>query len=285
MKKLLLVICLLGMAACSNKVPHDVSSGGTTIAILSFMGNRYNSLENVRPSDSSIQQQFNELDAKAPALDASQIDISDFYAGSQMKRWSHDVVDWGIDRYAVDAVRRQLGKTYHIVDFAYNPASLDYEGDFAAFVHEKTGEIGAAIRRQAGYGKEKSIDAYVVLLPAEQDFTILNRRSHGIGIIRDFLAFAEGQQIGDGVYMLHALYNVAVLDAHSFDLIAVAVAKHDTLYQNRFRGNPAVFEDRSYWADSFEKLSPSQRDKIVHKIKEMIDATLPGVLQEIDLLP
>ena len=285
MKKLFLVACILCLAACSNGVPADLKSSEKSISILSFLGSRYNSLENTRPTNASIEQEFNTLNAAAPILDASEIDISDFYAGSQMKRWSHDVVDWGIDRYAVDAVRQQLAKSYRIVDFAYDPADLDYEGDFAAFVHEKTGKIGEAIRRQAGYAQAKDVDAYVLLLPAEQDFTILNRRSHGIGIIRDFLAFGEGQQIGDGVYMLHALYNVAVLDAHTFNLLAVAVAQHDTLYQNRFRGNPAVFVDNSYWADSYDRLSPAKRDEIVAEIKGMIDATLPRTLQGIDLLP
>jgi len=285
MKKLFLVACILVLAACSNGVPGDIKSGGKSIAVLSFLGSKYNSLENIRPSNASIEQEYNQLDAAAPTLDASQIGIGDFYAGSQMKRWTHDVVDWGIDAYAVDAVRKQLGKNYRLVDFAYNPADLDYEGQFAAFVHEKTGKIGEAIRRQAGYAHAKDIDAYVLLLPAEQDFTILNRRSHGIGMIRDFLAFAEGQQIGDGVYMLHALYNVAVLDAQTFNLLAVAVAKHDTLYQNRFRGNPAVFVDNSYWAESYDKLSPEKRDKIAAEIKGMIDATLPRTLQELDLLP
>ena len=107
----------------------------------------------------------------------------------------------------------------------------------------------------------------------------------GIGMIRDFLAFAPGQKIGDGVYMLHALYNVAVFDGRTLELLAVQTAKSETLYQNRFRGNPAVFVDNSYWAESYDKLNDAKRDKIVTEIKQMIDDTLPATLQELDLLP
>lgn len=285
MKKIFAAFLIITLAGCAGGVPRDLQAPEKKIAILSFMGSKYNSLESKRPSDASIQQEFDKLNAAAPTLDASRIDIGDFYAGSKMMRWNHDITEWGIDRYAVKAVSDQIGKRYHVVDFAYNPADLDYEGDYAAFVHEHVDDISQAIRRQPGYTGAKDVDAYVILLPAQQNFTILDRWSYGIGMNRDFLEFAEGQKIGDGVYMLHALYNVAVLDGHSFELLAVEVAQNDTLYDNRFRGNPAVFVDNSYWADSYEQLTPAQKDKIVAKVKEMIDTTLPATLQELDLLP
>jgi hypothetical protein len=285
MKLTLAAVLILMLTGCAGGIPRDLQSEEKRIVVLSFMAGEYNSLENTQPSNASIQQEVDRMNAALPTMDAWQVDYSDFYAGSQMKRWTHDVVDWGIDQYAVNAVRAQLGKKYRIVDFKYDPADLDYEGDYAAFVHQSTDQIGSAIRRQAGYAGANDVDAYVVLLPAQQDFTILDRWSYGVGMTRDFLAFGEGQRIGDGVYMLHALYNVAVLDARSFELLAVEVAQHDTLYHNRFRGNPAIFVDGSYWADSYEQVTPAQREKIVARVKEMIDTTLPGTLQKLALIP
>lgn len=285
MRVLVLTASLLLLTACAGNVPRDLQSGQKTIAVLSFVGSKYSSLENTRPSNTSIQQRIDQVNAALPTLDARDIDYDDFYAGSQEKRWNHDVTDWGVDRYAVEAVRARLAKKYRVVDFAYDPADFDYRGQHAAFVHESAAEIGNAIKRQAGYASAKNIDAYVILLPAVQDFTILDRPSQGIGMIRDFLAFAPGQQIGDGVYMLHALYNVAVFDGRTLDFLAVQVARSDTLYQNRFRGNPAVFVDNSYWSASYEQLSNAKRDKIVTEVEGMIDDTLPGTLSEIGLLP
>lgn len=272
MRKFVLALCLLILTGCSSSVPRELQSGQKTIAVLSFMGARYNSLENTKPSDKSVQQQ----------IDLGRVDV---YAGSEGRRWTHDVVDWGIDRYAIDAASKLLAQKYRPVDFAFDPADLDYEGQVAVFVHEKAPAIGETIRRQAGYAAAKDVDAYVVLLPAEQDFTIFNRRSHGIGFIRDFLSFAPGQKNGDGVYMLHALYNVAVFDGHTLELLAVQTAKSETLYQNRFRGNPAVFVDSGYWAESYQQLTDAKRDKIIPQIQQMIDDTLPATLQELDLLP
>jgi hypothetical protein len=285
MRSFVLTLGLMLLAACSSSVPRDLQNGQKTVAVLSFVGGKYSSLENVRPSDASIQQRIDQVNAALPTLDARDIDYHSFYAGSQEKRWTHDVTDWGIDRYAVDAVRAQLGKKFRVVDFTYDPTDLDYKGQHAPFVHDSAALIADAIRRQAGYAGAQNVDAYVVILPAEQDFTILDRRSQGIGMIRDFLAFAPGQQIGDGVYMLHALYNVAVFDGRTLDFLAVQTAKSETLYQNRFRGNPAVFVDNSYWAESYQQLTDAKRDKIVPQIKQMIDDTLPATLQELDLLP
>jgi len=284
-RSLVLTFGLMLLAACSSSVPRDLQTGQKAIAILSFIGGEYSSLENTRPSDASIQQRIDQVNAALPTLDARDIDYDDFYAGSQEKRWKHDIAGWGIDRYAVDAVKAQLAKKYRILDFAYNPTDFDYRAQHAAFVHESAADIGAAIKRQAGYAGAQNVDAYIVLLPAVQDFTILDRPSAGVGMIRDFLAFAPGQQIGDGVYMLHTLYNVAVLDGHTLDFLAVQVARSDTLFQNRFRGNPAVFVDNSYWAESYDKLTDAKRDKITVQIKKMIDDTMPEALRALGLTP
>lgn len=285
MKKILAAMLFLTLAACASSVPRDFQSGNKKIAILSFVGSTYNSLQNVRPSSASMLHEIDKINAAIPTMDASDLDYSDIYAGSPIRRWKHDIADWGIDKYAVNATRTLLGGKYRLVDFDYDPADLDYEGDYEAFVHSEIGKISETIRRQPGFTTARDVDAYVVLLPAQQDFTILDRWSYGVGMTRDFLAFAPGQQIGDGVYMLHALYNVAVLDGRTFELLAVTVADHDTLYQNRFRGNPAIFVDNSYWADSYEAINPAQRSKIVAKIEGMIDDTLPGALRKLALVP
>lgn len=286
MRTFLIAILLVTLAACGSTVPADLKSGNKKIVVLSFMGNAYTAFENTQPSNESIQQQLDRMTASQNSMYAGDYGQYDLVAGSQMKRWRHEIVDWGIDRAAVAKVRSLLEAKYDVIAFEYNPETLQYEGDFEAFVYQFANDLEQNIRQQPGFAGSQSIDAYVILLPAKENFTIFDQRwSYGVGMARDFLAFAPGQQIGDGVYMLHALYNIAVLDGHSFEQLAVAVADHETLYHNRFRGNPAVFVDNSYWVDSYDKLTNEQRIKITARVYEMLDATLPGTLRKLNLLP
>lgn len=281
----ILVALLLSLSACAGTIPSDLRQNNKKLAVLSFMGATYNSLQNTKPSAESVVQAVNDVNARLPTMDASDFDYADFYTGSQEKRWQHEIVDWHIDQSVVAKTSALLDAKYELVEFDYDPASLEYEGGYVAFTHYYSEDFAKAIRLQPGFAHAAEIDAYVIILPAQQDFNILDRWSYGIGMARDFLAFAPGQQIGDGVYMLHALYNVVVLDGKTFEQVGATVADHETLFQNRFRGNPAVFVDNSYWADSYESLTDEQRRKITAKIEEMVDATLPRALQKLGLLP
>lgn len=282
------MLLLLTLAACSSTVPSELRTGNKRLVVLSFMGNSYNALENTRPSDASIQQQYDRMTASLNSMEAGDYGYWGLLDGSEMRTWRHDVTDWGIDRSAVGKTIDLLAGKYQIVEFAYDPASLAYQGDFKAFVNHSSGELAEAIRRQPGFAQVQGVDAYIILLPAQEGFTIFDQRwSYGVGMTRDFLAFEpDGTYIvEDGVYILHALYNVVVLDGHSLEQLAVVVADHDTLYRKRFRGNPAIFVDKSYWAESYDQFTDAQRQKIVDRVNEMIDATLPGTLQEVGLLP
>lgn len=285
MRKILVAIMLLALSACASSVPSDLRQSSKKLAVLSFMGNTYNSLQSTKPSTESILQEIDAISGRTPVMDANDFDYADLYVGSQEKRWRQGIVDWHIDQSVVAKASTLLGSKYDLVKFDYDPASLDYEGDYVAFTDESAEKFAEVIRQQRGFANAADIDAYIVILPAMNDFNILDRWSYGVGMARDFLAFAPGQQIGDGVYMLHALYNVVVLDGKTFKQVAATVADHETLYQNRFRGNPAVFVDNSYWADSYEALTDEQRRKITAKIDEMVDATLPRALQKLALLP
>lgn len=285
MRKVLVAVLLLALSACASAVPSELRQNNKKLAVVSFMGNTYNSLQNTKPSTESILQAIDAVNARIPTMDANDFDYADFYVGSQEKRWRHEIVDWRIDQSVVAKASALLDAKYDLIKFDYDPASLDYEGDYVAFTDESSEKFAEVIRQQRGFANAGDIDAYVVILPAQNDFNILDRWSYGVGLTRDFLAFAPGQQIGDGVYMLHALYNVVVLDGKTFRQLAATVADHETLFQNRFRGNPAVFVDNSYWAESYESLTDEQREKIMARVGEMVDATLPRALQKLALLP
>ena len=108
-----------------------------------------------------------------------------------------------------------------------------------------------------------------------------NQYAVGFGVARRY-AIIEHR------HYLHALYELMIIDGHSFKPPR-SISEYDespslfgpltTVY------SPIEKVDASYWADSFAELSPAQRDKIHQSLLKLVDDGLPGYLKRGGLLP
>jgi hypothetical protein len=284
MKKTIVGLFAVLLGSCSSGVSSDPGKGGSNVAILSFVGGQFHALENVAPSSGALWQRWQFLEAQRPIQDYG-YDWGDLFDASETRRWQHDVADWSIDSFVVSIVTQALGSTYKITPFEQKPTDLGFEG-FYAFEGEKfAGKIADAIRAQPGFALAKNIDAYVVVLPGAWLLMGRERHSYGLGIFKTFMKYGDDVSYEEGSFMLHAFYYVMVLDGSSLEMIAGAPARDDDDRRWRLKGHPGKFVDPSYWAASYDALTPAQSQKLVEGLEVLVKESLPDTLRKIKLIP
>jgi hypothetical protein len=277
----ILGIALL-LTACANRDFANPAHGPTKVAILSFVGRQLNGLENTLPDMETVNKQIDALNNQMPAT-GSRPGISKIYANSEMRRWTHDITDWGIDSFVVEKVAASLPKHLQQIPFAYLPADYDVDGTWGGYPYIDVDKAIAAVRRQSGYAK-KEADIYVVVIPGRWDMGIFERPSNGIGITKDFIAYYPPDYVEQRFYVFHAFYDVMVLD-RDLKLISLERASDETRYQGRAGYQPSEFMDAALWADEYDGLSETQKNEMMAKAKDLIGESLPGALREAGLIP
>lgn len=281
MKKLIFCFALL-LAACSSKTNNDLATGQGRVAILSFVGRQVNALENTLPTLDAVNAQIDSLNAQHPIW-SERPGLDDIYAGSQMLRWKHDATPWGIDKFVVDKVTALVAPRIKPVPFEYDPTDYHLDGTWDSYPYLDTAEIADSIRRQPGYAKQKA-DTYIVIIPGKWQLGIFERPSDGIGLLKDFQAYYPPDYSDEILYVLHAFYNVAILD-RELNLVALERPRDVETYGWRFKGNPGEFVDAGLWADSFEELTADQQEQIAEKAKALIAESLPATLRDAGAIP
>jgi hypothetical protein len=281
MKKLIFCATLL-LAACSNKADNDLATGKDRVAILSFVGRQVNALENTLPDLGAVNAQIDRLNARKP-LWSERPGLDDIYAGSQMLRWKYDATSWGIDKFVVDKVTALVAPRIKPIPFEYDPADYHLDGTWDAYPYLDGDKIADSVRRQPGYTSQKA-DTYIVIVPGRWHLGIFERPSDGIGILKDFQAYYPPEYSDEIYYVLHAFYNVAILD-RELNLIALERPRDVKSYGWRFKGNPGEFVDVGLWADSFEELTLDQQAQIAEMAKSLIAESLPATLRGVGLIP
>jgi hypothetical protein len=282
-KRAILVVALL-LAACT---PHKITSsanGPAKVAILSFVGHQINALENGKPSKEALaaaQKKYR----SAISMWESTVSKEDFDI-SPMRSWHHDISDWKMDDFIVAEAASALKSKYQIVPFEWDPTSVPQDDSFGMWHPKDQEAVVDIVRRQPGFAKTRDIDAYILILPYEGDITRFSRPTWGLGIARSFYIKSndDAPTIFDE-YMVHALYDVAVVDGRTMSFVTGEPARNRNLFEHRFYGFPARLATEAYWADSFQALSPAQKETIQAAFKDLIKTSLPTMLKELDLVP
>jgi hypothetical protein len=283
MRCAILAIALL-LTAC---VPQKITSptkGPAKVAILSFVGHQINALENGKPSAEALaaaQKKYRSaISMWEPTVGKKDFDIS------PMRHWQHDIPDWKMDDYIVAEVAAILTPSYQVVPFEWDRASVPQDDSYGLWYPKAQQGVVDIVRRQPGFATAKDIDAYILILPSEGDITRFSRPTWSLGIARSFYIKSndDAPPIFDE-YMVHALYDVAVVDGRTMSFVTGATARNRDLFEHRFYGFPARLATEDYWADSFQALSPAQKETIQAAFKDLLKTSLPTMMKELDLVP
>jgi len=279
----ILGIALL-LAACAPHKIANPTNGPAKVAILSFVGHQLNALDNGKPTKEALaaaQKKYR----SAISMWESNVSKEDFDI-SPMRRWHQDIRDWKMDDFIIAEATKMLKSAYQIVPFAWDPTSVP-EDDPADFWYEKGQQaVVDIVRRQPGFATAKDIDAYILILPSGSDITRFSRMAHGLGIAHSFYVKSndDAPPMFDE-YMVHALYEVAIIDARTMTFVAGEAARDPDLFEHRFFRFPARMATADYWADSYSALSPTQKSTIEAALKDLIKTSMPTVMKNLDLAP
>jgi hypothetical protein len=133
--------------------------------------------------------------------------------------------------------------------------------------------IAAGVRAQA---KAADIDAYIVVTRATSQFGNTNQSLGGLGIL-------EKGGLGARVFMF-ALYQVTVVDGHSFTVVATSPAilvSQDTVLATMSIRGPAREVDASWMPAT---LDAAHNIRLKSAITQLLDRNLPGTIENMRLL-
>lgn len=244
MKKFVAIVALLLLSACAGTLPPDFSASHKKVAVLSFVGHDFNSLE-----------------------------IAVMVFGNDFRR--DDISDWGIDAQVEAKATELLATKFEVVPFEHRPTPLN-GGEFVVDIFP--GDVRDVIRAQPGFATAAGIDAYIVFIPERRGLTPTNQISEGIGMTQRF-------QFGENEHILHALYDVMVLDGRTLDMLTRVSSWGHVPFADPFKNNPARPVPASYWSESFDTLTDAQKKTIAADAMTLIDAVLPRTLKAAGLLP
>jgi hypothetical protein len=195
-----------------------------------------------------------------------------------------DIGAWGLDRHISDLLIAQLRQRYQVVPVRYQPGDFTDDKitrDLGGGIDYWT-PLGDAIRSHiAGQPGAVGIDAYVVAVRTTSPIEDTNQYAMGFGVARRYAILTHR-------YYLHALYELVIIDGHSFKPLRTITqddAPPSLFGSASIAYGPAEKVDASYWADSFAQLSPAQRNKIHQGLLKLVDESLPGFLRRGGLLP
>ena len=172
---------------------------------------------------------------------------------------------WGIDQFVVTKVRSVLAGRFAVRPVAY---------DKSAFLQARNEDaIAAGVRAQA---KAADIDAYIVVTRAATQFGNTNQSLQGLGILEKGALSAY--------FFVYALYQVTVVDGHSFTVIAnspaILVSQDTVLATMSIRG-PAREVDASWMPAT---LDAAHNIRLKSAITELLDRNLPRTIEKMRLL-
>ena len=168
---------------------------------------------------------------------------------------------WGIDEYVAGKTRAMLNRRYDVRPTTHNKAP---------FAPRRFRASADLVRTDVS---PQGLDAYIVIETGSDQYAETNQILHGLGIV-------EGQRFGPNYYGIFALYRVAIIDGHEFKLIgdtyASLPAERGTWPLHGLHRDV----DQSWWPASLDAASNPKFNTVVH---ELIDRSLPGTLQKLQL--
>jgi hypothetical protein len=185
--------------------------------------------------------------------------------------------DWGIDRLAVEQAAALLGKRYELRPAEVPPGSLSRDNVHTLARREVVNgrhPLGDVLRDAlAG----KAADLWLVVLPSASPLSNTDQLMEGIGMIWWGGALTERWDV-------YTIYSVAILDGHSFELIAEASPEpFEREFFATIRG-PHRRVDKVLWAEQPANITPAQRQRLADIVKELVGQSLPPTLRKLKLI-
>ena len=181
---------------------------------------------------------------------------------------------WGIDQFVVNKVRGVLARRFDVRPVAYDKSAFHARDESALFRARDEDVIAAGVRAQA---KTPGIDAYIVVTRAATLFGNTNQSLRGLGILE------KGAVLGDK-FWVYALYQMTVVDGHSFAVVASSPAilvSQDTVLTTMSIRGPAREVDQSWMPAT---LDAARNIRLKSAITELLDRNLPGTIEKMQLL-
>lgn len=184
------------------------------------------------------------------------------------------VTAWGIDDGVVRKVKARLSGRYDVRPLTYKRVAFAARrirvprGDFFG-----TNPIAELVRSEVS---PQGLDAYLVVTSAASTVGNVGQTAGGIGII------ARNAGVFGSVNEVHALYSLRLFDGRELALMAEATAPHFGDASPLFLNGPSRVVDGSYVPTAGDVVG---NDRLRLAVNELIDRSLPAMLQQLQLIP
>jgi hypothetical protein len=184
------------------------------------------------------------------------------------------VAAWGIDDGVVRKVKARLSRRFDVRPLTYKRAAFAARrirvprGDFFG-----TNPIAELVRSEVS---PQGLDAYLVVTSTASTVGNVGQTTGGIGII------ARNDGVFGGVNEVHALYALRLFDGRQLELMAEAMAPRSGDAGPLFLNGPSRVVDGSYVPTAGDAAG---NDRLRLAVNDLIDASLPAMLQQLRLIP
>jgi hypothetical protein len=188
------------------------------------------------------------------------------YFAWDQEEYGHPIPSWGLDDYVARKVEQALAARYTVKPVQY---------DRAAFSDRNAYNADDAVRAHA---KADAVDAFVIVLKGRGQVGLTRTIARGMGAVR-FTTFTD-------MRVIHALYQIVVVDARSLDLLgsADAVDPGSSFFDGHLNEGPHQEADEGLALGKEEPITGAQEQAIRVVITSLIDQTLSDTLKRVKLL-
>jgi len=188
------------------------------------------------------------------------------YFAWDQEEYAHPIASWGLDDHAAGKLAQQLSAHYTVTPVQH---------DRSAFYGRTAYDVDDALR---ALPKGADVDAYVVVLKGRGQVGHTRTIARGMGVVR-FTTFTDRRDI-------HALYQIVVIDAHSFELLgsADAVNPGSSFFDGHMEEGPHREADEGLVLPEEEPITASQEQAIRTVVVSLIDQSVADTLRRVKLI-
>jgi hypothetical protein len=187
-----------------------------------------------------------------------------YFAWDQVE-YAHPIASWKLDDHVTGKVSQLLGARYTVTPVQH---------DRAAFYGRTAHDVDDALRSLP----KGDIDAYVVVLKGRGQVGLTRTIARGMGVVR-LTTFTDRRDI-------HALYQIVVVDARSFEVLgsADAVNPGSSFFDGHMDEGPHQEADEGLALPEEAPITASQEQAIQKVVVSLIDQTAADTLKRVKLI-